>query len=208
MITTKQYSDLDDAYSYFNKKLFDGKLPECLITFQRQSKTLGYYHFEKFKSRDGKIKVSELALNPDGFEDRTDIDILSTIVHEQVHVLQHLIGDPPRRGYHDRGFAELMYNIGLQASATGEPGGKATGQRMSHFIIDGGKFEIVAGAFLLSGSKFQWNSIVPEKESKERKKTRYKFTCPDCLEESAWAKKTAKLACGVCLVPMVVEEEE
>lgn len=204
--TIEQYKDLGQAYDYFNKKLFDGKLPDCLITLNRKANSYGYYHHEKFQSRAGKDLLSEISLNPDGFNNRDDIEILSTLAHEMVHVQQFYFGNPPRRGYHDRQFSEMMYEIGLQTSSTGEPGGKSTGQRMSHYILEGGEFEIVANAFLLGGSKLHWNSRVEEKEAKERKKTREKFTCPSC-QQSAWAKKTAKLACGNCLQPMIIEEE-
>lgn len=205
LITEKQYSDLDKAYSYFNKHLFGNKLPECLITLNRKARTYGYYHHEKFQNRENKEVISEISLNPDGFNDREDIDILSTLAHEMTHVQQFYFGNPPRRGYHDRQFSEMMYEIGLQTSSTGEPGAKSTGQRMSHYIIEGGKFEIVAKAFLLNGSKLHWNSRIEEKEVKECKKTREKFTCPTC-HQSAWAKKTAKLACGNCLKEMIIEE--
>ena len=30
--TKQTYEGLDQAYAYFNKRLFDGKLPDCLIT--------------------------------------------------------------------------------------------------------------------------------------------------------------------------------
>lgn len=205
--TIEQYKDLGQAYEYFNKKLFDGKLPDCLITLNRKARTYGYYHHEKFQNRDDKSLLSEISLNPDGFNDREDIDILSTLVHEMVHVQQFYFGNPPRRGYHDRQFSEMMYEVGLQTSANGEVGGKTTGQRMSHYIIEGGKFEIVANAFLLNGSKLHWNSRVEEKEVKERKKTREKFVCPQCMKTTAWAKKTAKLACGDCLVSLQIETE-
>lgn len=206
VITEEQYKNLDDAYQYFNKHLFEGKLPDCLITLNRKARTYGYYHHEKFESRDGKQRVSEISLNPDNFNEREDIEILSTLTHEMCHVQQFFFGNPPRRGYHDKEFAILMSEVGLQVSSTGEVGGKTTGQKMSHYIIEGGKFEKVAGAFLLSGSKLNWNSVVETKEAKERKKTREKFSCPSC-QTSAWAKKTAKLMCGNCEEHMVIEEE-
>jgi len=207
-VTTSQYSNLDEAYKYFNEKLFEGKLPECLLTLQRKPKMAGYYWHEKFTSRDKKTKISELALNPDDFYGRDEIEILDTLVHEQCHVYQHIFGTPPRKGYHDREFASIMFNIGLQVSSTGEPGGKTTGQSMSDYIIQGGKFESVATAFLLKGNKINWDSHNDPKELKERKKTREKWTCPQCLSQHAWAKKTAKIACGICLVPMIIDGED
>lgn len=204
--TIEQYKDLGQAYAHFNKMLFDNKLPDCLITLNRKANSYGYYHHEKFQNRKDKKLMSEISLNPDNFNDREDIEILSTLAHEMTHVQQFYFGNPPRRGYHDREFSSLMYEIGLQTSSTGTPEGKATGQRMSHYIIQGGKFEIVANAFLLNGSKLHWNSRVEEKESKERKKTREKFFCPQC-HQACWGKKTAKLMCGICEKHMVIESE-
>lgn len=204
-ITLDQYKNLDDAYKYFNKHLFEDKLPECLITLNRKARARGYYWHEKFQSRESNERISEIGLNPDTFDDRSDIDILSTLGHEMAHVQQFVLGDPPRKGYHNWEFANLMEEIGLMTSSNGEPNGKRVGQSMSHYIIEGGKFEKVAKAFLLSGNKFYWNSIVESKEAKERKKTREKFTCPTCMM-SAMAKKTAKLICGECEVKMLIEE--
>ena len=53
---------------------------------------------------------------------------------EQTH------GTPPRRSYHDRQWAAKMKEIGLQPSTTGEPGGKETGQTVTHYIVKGGAF--------------------------------------------------------------------
>jgi predicted SprT family Zn-dependent metalloprotease len=54
-----------------------------------------------FSGRIDKTAVHELALNPDSFIGRTDEMILSTLVHEMVHVWQQTYGKPPRRSYHD-----------------------------------------------------------------------------------------------------------
>lgn len=206
VITEKQYKTLDDAFKYFNDKLFDGKLPDILITLQRKARTNGYHHFEKFEDRKSKNKITEIALNPDSFADRTDQEILSTLVHELCHHWQWSFGSPVRAGYHDKEWASKMNEIGLMPTSTGEVGGRQTGQRMTHVIVEGGKFETACGAFLTRGSALYLNSVVVPKETKERKKTREKFTCPRC-HQSAWAKKTAKLACGNCIQPMIIEEE-
>lgn len=204
-ITAKQYKSLDDAFKYFNENLFEGKLPDVLITLQRKSRSNGYHHFEKFEGREDKKRVTEIALNPDNFSDRTDQEILSTLVHEMTHHWQYTFSEPTRRGYHDKEWASKMIEIGLMPTSTGEIGGRQTGQKMTHVIINGGKFEITCGAFLTRGSVLHLNSVIDEKVEKERKKTREKFTCPSCLQ-SAWAKKTANLMCGECEEHMVIEE--
>ena len=33
--TSKTYTSLDDAFAFFNARLFAGRLPACLITMQR-----------------------------------------------------------------------------------------------------------------------------------------------------------------------------
>lgn len=206
-VTTTQYSMFDDACKYFNEKLFNGELTDVLITLQRKSKSYGYYCAERFSERNGKQSVAEIAMNPDGFYERTDIEILSTLAHELAHHWQFLFGDAPKRAYHNREWAEKMKEIGLYPSTTGEPDGKETGARCSHYIIKGGKFEIVCGAFLLNGKKkLEWETIPVTKEEKEKKKTREKFVCPDCMQ-SVQAKKTANIMCGDCKKTMVIEEE-
>lgn len=204
--TIEQYTDLGHAYAYFNKMLFDNKLPDCLITLNRKAHSYGYYHHEKFQNRKDKKLMSEISLNPDEFNERDDLDILSTLVHEMVHVKQFYFGNPPRRGYHDKEFSNLMFEIGLQTSSTGTPEGKSTGQRMSHYIINGGRFEIVANTFLLKGSKLHWNSRVEEKEVRERKKTRSKYSCPTCMV-NIWAKKNIVVLCGNCNEKFIKEED-
>lgn len=33
--TERAYAELQQAYDFYNQRLFDGQLPDCLITFQR-----------------------------------------------------------------------------------------------------------------------------------------------------------------------------
>lgn len=82
----KAYSELQQAYDFFNSVLFNGDLPDMLLTFQRGRNTFGYFAPERFT---GESSVSELAMNPDYFGGRSLADTLSTLVHEMVHVWQH-----------------------------------------------------------------------------------------------------------------------
>ncbi len=83
----KAYSELQQAYDWFNPSLFDKALPDLLITLQRSRNTFGYFAPERFT---GESSVSELAMNPDYFGGRSLADTLSTLVHEMVHVWQPL----------------------------------------------------------------------------------------------------------------------
>lgn len=206
---TQEYSVFDQAYDYFNATLFAGKLPLCLITLNRKSKAYGYFSPDRFMSRgNGSERVDEIALNPDTFEVRTDEQILSTLVHEMCHLWQQHLGDPPRKFYHDKQWAAKMKEVGLQPTDTGLPGGKVTGQRVTHFIVREGLFAESVKQLLGEGFKLNWQSATPdEKEDKEKKKNKVKYSCPKC-EQNAWAKPKASLVCGECMEPMGGEDDD
>jgi len=103
----------------------------------------GYFAPERFSGRLEKITAHELALNPNVFTGRSDELILSTLIHETVYVWQETHGTSPRRCYHDRQSMAKMKEIGLQPSKTGEPGGKETGQSVTHYILPRGRREVV-----------------------------------------------------------------
>ena len=136
-ITPAAYRAFQEAYDFFNAELFGGSLPHVLVTLQRHGKARGYFSPERFTGRTDDAAAHELAMNPDSFNGRSDELILSTLAHEMAHVWQQSHGIPPRRSYHDRQWAAKMKEIGLQPTATGEPGGKETGQHVTHYIIPG-----------------------------------------------------------------------
>ena len=133
--TAQTYNSLEDAYAFFNDRLFGGALPHCLITMQRHKGAYGYFAPERFGSRDGATITDEIALNPMHFAERSIKQTLSTLVHEQAHLWQQHFGEPSRGGYHNKEWAAKMKEIGLYPSDTASPGGKETGQRVSHYIV-------------------------------------------------------------------------
>jgi len=135
--TRVTYVGLTEAYDWFNRQLFDKILPAALITMQRRRGSYGYFASERFGTRDHVDIVDEIALNPVHFETRSEGEILSTLVHEMVHLWQFRFGRPSRGGYHNRQWASKMKNIGLQPD---NGNGRETGQSVSHHIIPGGPF--------------------------------------------------------------------
>ena len=197
VITLTEYQGFQDAYDFFNRELFGGSLPQVLVTLQRHAKSYGYFSPERFNGRIDQTAVHELALNPDGFHGRTDEMILSTLVHEMAHVWQQTHGKAPRRGYHDRQWAGKMREIGLQPSNTGEPGGKETGQSVSHYILPGGRYAKAYAKLAAQGFQLHWQSVPASQQAKAKKSSKTKFTCPEC-GLNAWAKPDAHLICGEC----------
>jgi SprT-like family len=213
--TEETYTGFQKAYDFLNRKLFDGELPNCLITLQRRNRTYGYFSGDRFGRTDG-VLTDEIALNPSHFHNRPAADVLSTLAHEMVHLWQHHHGTPGRGRYHNREWAARMKEIGLQASSTGQQGGDETGDRVSHYILPDGPFDRAARTLLTRGFSIHWTETPPtaakapsededEGEGGETEGTksgkRVKYTCPRC-SLNAWAKHDARLVCGTDMTPM------
>lgn len=159
--TPEMYGPLERAYDTFNTRLFEGRLPGCLITLQRERRnSYGYFSQKRWVSRSGTF-ADEIALNPNHFAVTPVLESLQTLAHEMAHQWQALWGKPGRRGYHNREFAMFMQKIGLQTSTTGKPGGKPTGESMSDYPIAGGRFLEVVDSLLADGFSLEWMDRFP-----------------------------------------------
>jgi SprT-like family protein len=206
--TATTYGDLNRAYAFFNERLFGNRLPPCLITLQRHKGAYGYFSPERFGSKHGEV-VDEIALNPSHFK-RTAREILSTLVHEMTHLEQQHFGKPARGGYHNKQWGTYMKAVGLHPSDTGAPGGKETGNRVSHYVIDGGPYDVAFAELEKAGftDLFADHERDGDKAKRKRKNaSKTLFECHTC-ELKAWAKASAKLWCGECQTAMIAEEAE
>lgn len=143
------------AYRFFNEHLFADGLPECVITVQRGKNYLGFFAPKRWKSPAGQY-AHELAMNTSYFNEQTLMQILQTLVHEQVHLWQEEYGKPSRSGYHNKEWARKMESIGLMPSSTHAPGGKKTGHHMGDYPISGGLFEEKCIQLIQSGFNLKW----------------------------------------------------
>lgn len=153
--THETYDEWQLAYQEFNKLLFDGQLPDCLITLQREKNSMGYFSKERFVSRNG-VKTDEIALNPTYWASHGVQEALQTLGHEMTHLWQHHFGRVGKGRYHNKQWADKMESIGLMPSDTGKPGGKRTGHYMSDYIIEGGRFEKVIDHLVSKGFEIKW----------------------------------------------------
>lgn len=133
------YASLQRAFDHFNERLFEGKLPPCLITLRSSSRHFGCHHKDRFVNSEGQ-KLDELGLHPGFFTLRPVEEVLSTLVHEMVHHWQDCYGNPSKSNPHNRQWSMKMKEVGLEPSATGLPNGKDTGQCVSHYIRPDGLF--------------------------------------------------------------------
>jgi len=194
------YGELTAAFAHFNIDLFDGRLPPCLITLQRKRGAYGYFSFGRFKRADGDEPVHEIALNPTAWRKRSVEVNLSTLVHEMCHLEQYCFGKPGRGRYHNREWARMMLAVGLISSTTGQPGGRQTGDSVTHYIEPSGRFEKACAEFLALGYKLSFHDLTNEKDGVERR-YKTKFTCPGC-GANAWGKLDLHIDCRDCGQPM------
>lgn len=200
--TQNIYKTLNEAYEFFNKEYFDNKLPPCLITLQRKSKARGYFCAERFELRASENPtVHEIALNPKYFKDRTDEDILSTLLHEMVHLWQEHNGTAPRKNYHNKEWAKKMETVGLIPSNTGEAGGRKTGQSMTHYIDVNGSYVGRIAVFLQGKKVINYQDRPTITMVRSRSKNKVKYTCPKC-GLNAWGKEEIKITCGTDNIAM------
>ncbi|MBA3283747.1 MAG: SprT-like domain-containing protein [Nitrosopumilus sp.] len=202
--TEETYFELQSAFDFFNDKLFNPKLPPCLITLQRHGRYNGYFSPSRFKHRHENKNTDEIAINPDYISQVDVTEALSTLVHEMVHLQQNHFGSPSRSGYHNKQWGAMMESIGLIPSDTGEPGGKKTGQSMSHYIATNGLFEQTCGQLVKRGFTLSWGDTFGKQE-KQTHLGRIKYRCSLC-KLNAWAKPAVTLVCGKCNEMLLVEE--
>ena len=210
--TAETYGALEQAFTFFNDRLFDGRLMPCVFVLQRSKTTRrGHFHAEVWQNAETPIHTAdEMSINPNTMQGRTLIDILSTLVHEMCHLEQHHYGEPSRNGYHNKEWGRMMDAVGLTPSNTGEPGGKRTGQQMTHFIEPGGAFEEACAELVDGGFTIPWLSVDTTPEPKPSKpSSKVKFTCGGC-DAKAWGKADLVIMCGPCderMWPPELEEE-
>jgi predicted SprT family Zn-dependent metalloprotease len=219
--TGETYNAFQNAFQVFNRELFANQLNPLMITLRTFGKARGYFSRGRFVNLEGLVTAHEIALDPRQFMDRTPVEILSTLAHEMAHAWQTQYGSPSRNGYHNAEWAAKMHEVGLHPSSTGQPGGKETGQKVSHYIVTGGRFEQVATKLVRSGAfTATWADVEgflmvdPDKvpaavaaaanaagmtlgapAKKGKSGSRVKYTCATC-GANAWGKDGLRLGCG------------
>lgn len=222
MITTIQFKTLDDLYRFYNQAIFGGTLSDCIVNMSRHGGAYGFFAANRWRGEnEAKKIIHEISINPD-FMNREDIEWHSTLVHEMCHLWQEDFGKPSRGGYHNRQWADKMVQVGLMPTDTGEPGGKQTGQYVTHYIIPDGRFEQVFKTLSsedLQNLRLRYNTLAalsakpvrigssggddggePEAgaggDDESRSGKRKKYTCGcGC---NVWGKSGLLLKCGLC----------
>ena len=94
-----------------------------------------------------------------------------------VHLWQHHFGKPGRRGYHNKQWAAKMHEVGLIPSRTGKPGGKQTGQAVTHYIDENGRFAKAWNRLVESGYRLDYQDRLALQPS-DPKHDKVAMQCP------------------------------
>ena len=198
--TTEQFGAYQSAFDYFNTALFEGILPSCMLVFNARGRSLGYFASDRWGKDEG--TAHEISLNPKSLASRTLEDNLSTLVHEMCHLWQHVFGNPSPGRYHNLEWADKMELVGLKPSHSGQPGGKRTGSRMTHYIETGGRFQRAFDA-MPESAKLPWLSFHQSESQPPKDKNKIKYTCPRC-KSNIWGKPGLSVVCFDCLSPEAI----
>jgi predicted SprT family Zn-dependent metalloprotease len=192
--TQEVYGNLQTAFDKLNAELFEGKLPHVVITLQRKKRAYGFYCRGRFDNGAG-VKIDEIALNPQYGNMREPVQVLSTLAHEMVHLWQHCFGKVTPSNHHNHEWGNKMKSIGLPPAPT-RPGGKTTGNSVTHTIDPDGPFAACAPAILEASGNLKGVGDALTGPAPVRKSGKYiKYECP-CCGSLARSRPGMVLACG------------
>ena len=202
---------LDELYRIFtilNLHKFNGELPEPVITIQKtKGRALGHFTLNKIWRDKNNVESDETSyyeinIDPRWFNTRTPADVAETLLHEMCHYYNKMNDIKDCSGnVHNKKFKKSAENVGLVVEK-----GKSVGWGYTSMSDELRTFmeEIVKP----NDKAFEYFRSVPMKLSGgggERKKSVFKYICPDCGQE-AKGKRDVVIKCGLCDVVMDMEE--
>ena len=204
---------LDELYRIFailNDDKFDGDLPEPVITIQKtKGRALGHFTEDrtwrdKNDMESDESAYHEINIDPRWFDTRTATEIVETLLHEMCHYCNKLSDIKDCNGnVHNKKFKSSAERVGLVVEK-----GKSVGYGYTCMSDELKAYmeEVVKP----SEEAFEYFRTAPISlggGGKTRKKTQFKYTCPNCGQEVK-AKKDVAVKCGDCDVLMEMEDVE
>jgi hypothetical protein len=182
------------VFDYFNRRLFENSLLDCMLSFSRRRSSSHTLFTGGLWREEAGSATPEISLNLKQLCEGEPIEVMAMLVAQMVHLWQERYGQPSRKGYYNREWAEKMATIGLLPSATGLPGGRQIGQGVKHYIEPNGRFE---KAFLKMPNDFLLPFRPEAFDGQQRRGYSEKVTyqCVGCGVK-VWGKGGLELVCG------------
>ena len=178
------------AFTYFNDHLFEGTLPECILTLNAKGTSTGFFKATTWKK--GERDYHEICLNP-ALLNRSDDLIFQTLVRLMVFLWQHTYGSPNSPGYCDSEYTQKMREIGLPCEAE-------YGRNLRYSVDEKRLYAQVRPAAMQNFFPLQ-NFELPQP-----KKARIRHVCPQCGSKAMGA-PGSRFVCITedCKVEMIKE---
>lgn len=206
---------LEELYRIFgilNRDKFNGDLPEPVITIQKgKGSVLGHFTVDRTWQNKNDIEVSEdnnkgyheINIDPRWFNSRSAIEVVETLLHEMCHYCNKLSDIKDCNGnVHNKKFKSLAEEVGLIVEKDKKVGYGYTSlsDELKVYIEETIKPDDKAFEYFRTG-------IIKTSTIKPRKKTLFKYTCPECSQEVK-GKKDVTIKCGLCDVVMEMEDDD
>lgn len=195
-------NELYRYFDMFNEKFFNKELKQPMITIQR-ARSNNYGHFTLNPIWQNKIEdddnLFEINLAAHQLH-RNVVDIASTVLHEMCHY------DNKIKGIKD--CSPVVHNKKFKSKAelVGFIVEKSKSYGWAHTFPNDELKDFIVNEIKPKEEIFKYARIVTSVSPKEKKKSQYKFICPQC-QAVAKAKQDVKLNCANCNVEMEMEDE-
>lgn len=203
---------LDELYRIFailNEEKFNGDLPEPVITIQKtKGNALGHFTVDrtwrdKNDMESDENAYHEINIDPRWFDSRTASEVVETLLHEMCHYYNKLSDIKDCNGnVHNKKFKKLAEEVGLIVEKGQSVGWGYTSlsDELKVYVEETIKPDEKAFEYFRAGT-------IKESTTKPKKKTMFKYICPDC-GQVAKGKKDIVIKCGVCDIVMEMEDDE
>lgn len=202
--------ELYRIFDIFNRDKFNSELTAPVITIQKtKGRTLGHFTLDrtwrdKNDEESEETSYYEINIDPRWFNSRTPADVAETLLHEMCHYYNKVNGVKDCSGnVHNKKFKASAERVGLVVEK-----GKGVGYGYTSMSDELRAYmeEVVEP----NEAAFEYFRSVPVKSSGGgggRKKSIFKYTCPDCGAEVK-GKRDMVIKCGICDVVMKMEDED
>lgn len=232
--TEELYGKLQTVINELDATFFNGKgkehIPSVVMAINNRcsSCVVAFVSPNSLYDKNTDRKIQYLGINP-FYLSRNIGYILCTVCHEICHIYENAYVHIPRGGYHDKAWAELMLDCGLEPVYMNK-----SKTAVSEKIIEGGAFEKFIKDFAEKYGAHYFNVVEystqiehitriklgieegnvsddsPHADNenvpvKTYNRNKFKYTCPDCGAK-VWGKTGLNIECSDCACAF--EEED
>ena len=221
--TTQLYTKFELCMTQIEKRFFLDKgkkeFPKIVMAINNRvsSCVVAFVQADALYDKSTAEKIQYMGINP-YYLDRTVGEVMATLCHELCHIYENAYIHIARNGYHDKQWASLMKDCGLEPKYLNK-----SKTAVSHTVIEGGEFDKFISEFVEEhGADFfticSYSKVLDTKVRKELglsdedeedkpdnadkplkkyNRNKVKYTCPNC-DTKVWGKKDLYIICGNC----------